>query len=228
MAVVQGYDPGLGWADLAAAAYAIEGGALWVATNLDATLPTPQGLAPGNGALVGAVAAAVGRPPDRSAGKPEGALLGMAADRVQARRPLLVGDRLDTDIEAATRAGWPSLLVLTGVADAAELAAAPPARRPTHVGLDLGALLRPPEAARWDSTRGRWTCGPWGAWVEAAQVRVVRDADGVPARGEASERSADWLAGALAVCAAAWSGGAAAAAVPADVWDVLGGTRPPR
>ena len=219
-AVVQGYDPGLGWADLAAAAYAVSAGALWVATNLDTTLPTAQGLAPGNGALVGAVAAAVGRPPDRSAGKPAGDLLRLAADRVQAHRPLLVGDRLDTDIEAATRAGWPSLLVLTGVTDAADLAAAPPARRPDHVGADLGALLEPPQVSRWDPGSARWLCGPWAGWVEGGAVHVERRAAG-------TGRVADWLAGVRAVCAAAWSAGEGAAPVPTEVWEQVGGTRPP-
>jgi HAD superfamily hydrolase (TIGR01450 family) len=220
-AVVQGYDPGIGWADLAAAAYAVAAGALWVATNLDTTLPTAQGLAPGNGALVGAVAAAVGRPPDRSAGKPAGGLLRLAADRVRARRPLLVGDRLDTDIEAATRAGWPSLLVLTGVTDAADLAAAPPARRPDHVGADLGALLDPPVAAQWDPAIARWQCGPWSGWVEGGQVRLERRVAAGAGRG------ADWLAGVRAACAAAWSTGAEPAEVPGEVWQLLGGTRAP-
>ncbi len=219
-AVVQGYDPGLGWVDLAAAAYAVSAGALWVATNLDTTLPTAHGLAPGNGALVGAVAAAVGRPPDRAAGKPAGDLLRLAADRVQAQRPLLVGDRLDTDIEAATRAGWPSLLVLTGVTDAADLAAAPPARRPDHVGADLGALLEPPQVSRWDPGSARWLCGPWASWVEGGAVHVERRAAG-------TGRVADWLAGVRAVCAAAWSAGEGAARVPTEVWEQVGGTRPP-
>lgn len=219
-AVVQGYDPGIGWADLAAAAYAVSAGALWVATNQDTTLPTAEGLAPGNGALVGAVAVAVGRPPDRSAGKPEGALLMLAADRVQAQRPLLVGDRLDTDIEAATRAGWPSLLVLTGVTDAAELAAAPPTRRPDHVGADLGALLDPPEVAQWDAGSARWLCGPWSGWVKGGVVHLERRAAG-------AGRVADWLAGVRVACAAAWSAGEVAAEVPSQVWERVGGTRPP-
>ncbi len=140
-AVVQGYDPLLTYADLAEAALAVRAGAVWVACNLDATIPTPRGQLPGNGSLVALVAHATGRRPDAAAGKPERALHDEAVRRTGAVRPLVVGDRLDTDIEGAVRAGCDSLLVLTGVADEAALLAAPEGRRPTYVGLDLGALL---------------------------------------------------------------------------------------
>ena len=140
-AVVQGYAPGLTYADLAEAALAVRGGAVWVATNLDATIPTPRGELPGNGSLVALVAHATGRRPDAAAGKPERALHDEAVRRTGARRPLVVGDRLDTDVEGAVRAGCDSLLVLTGVTDEAALLAAPPGRRPPYVGRDLGALL---------------------------------------------------------------------------------------
>ena len=70
-AVVQGYDPGVGWRQLAEGAYAVATGVPWVASNMDATIPTPRGTAPGNGTLVGVVASTVGRPPDAVAGKPE-------------------------------------------------------------------------------------------------------------------------------------------------------------
>jgi HAD superfamily hydrolase (TIGR01450 family) len=142
-AVVQGYAPGLGYADLAEAALAVRAGAVWVATNLDATIPTPRGQLPGNGALVALVATATGRQPDAAAGKPERALHDESVRRSGARHPLVVGDRLDTDVEAARRAGCDSLLVLTGVTDEAALLAAPSARRPTYVGADLAALLVP-------------------------------------------------------------------------------------
>jgi HAD superfamily hydrolase (TIGR01450 family) len=141
VAVVQGYAPDLAYADLAEAALAVRSGAVWVATNLDATIPTARGQLPGNGALVALVAHATGRRPDAAAGKPERALHDEAVRRSGATRPLVVGDRLDTDVEGAVRAGCDSLLVLTGVTDEAALLAAPPDRRPTYVGLDLGALL---------------------------------------------------------------------------------------
>lgn len=140
-AVVQGYDPALTYADLAEAALAVRAGAVWVACNLDATIPAPEGLLPGNGALVALVAHATGRRPDAAAGKPERALHDEAVRRSGAVRPLVVGDRLDTDVEGAVRAGCDSLLVLSGVTDAADLLAAPDGRRPTYVGLDLRALL---------------------------------------------------------------------------------------
>lgn len=140
-AVVQGYALDLTYADLAEAALAVRAGAVWVASNLDATIPTARGQLPGNGALVALVAHATGRRPDAVAGKPERALHDEAVRRTGATRPLVVGDRLDTDVEGANRAGCDSLLVLTGVADEAALLAAPPERRPTYVGLDLGALL---------------------------------------------------------------------------------------
>jgi glycerol 3-phosphatase-2 len=147
-AVVQGYAPDLTYADLAEAALAVRAGAVWVASNLDATIPTDRGLLPGNGALVALVATATGRRPDASAGKPERALHDEAVRRSGARRPLVVGDRLDTDVEGANRAGCDSLLVLTGVSDEASLRAAPPERRPTYLGADLSALLDP-DPRRW-------------------------------------------------------------------------------
>ncbi|NHA67783.1 HAD-IIA family hydrolase [Phycicoccus flavus] len=147
-AVVQGYGPAVSHADLAEAAFAVEAGARWVATNTDATLPTARGIAPGNGTLVAAVARAVGHEPHLVAGKPEAPLYLLAAERLglPAHRLLAVGDRLDTDIEGARRAGLDSLLVLTGVDDVDALLAAPKERRPTLVAADLRGLLHDPDA----------------------------------------------------------------------------------
>jgi HAD superfamily hydrolase (TIGR01450 family) len=145
-AVLQGYAPGLAYADLAETALAVRAGALWIASNLDATIPTARGELPGNGSLVALVATATGRRPDAVAGKPERALHEEAVRRSGARRPLVVGDRLDTDVEGAVRAGCDSLLVLTGVTDRAALDAA--TTRPTYVGEDLRALLAPGERAQ--------------------------------------------------------------------------------
>ena len=138
-AVVQGWSPDLTWALLAEAAVAVRAGALWVATNRDATLPSPRGPLPGNGAMVAAVAMATGAEPE-VVGKPGPALFETAVRRLNAVRPLVVGDRLDTDIAGANAAGLPSLLVLTGVSKRADLVAAPAEQRPTYVGADLRAL----------------------------------------------------------------------------------------
>ena len=140
-AVVQGYGPDVGWPELAEACVAVRAGALWVATNADRTLPSPRGPLPGNGSLVAALATALQRQPDEVVGKPAPALFQRAAERTGARHPLVVGDRLDTDIEGAHRAGMDSLLVLTGVTQPADLAEVPPDRRPTYVGKDLTALF---------------------------------------------------------------------------------------
>jgi ribonucleotide monophosphatase NagD (HAD superfamily) len=103
-----------------------------VAGNLDVTLPTARGLLPGNGAMVAALRAATDSEP-LVAGKPFPALHAQAVARTGARRPLVVGDRLDTDVLGAVQAGADSLLVLTGVVDLPALLAAPVGSRPTYV-----------------------------------------------------------------------------------------------
>ena len=139
VAVVQGLSMSIGWAELAEAALAIRGGALWVTANLDVTLPTERGLVPGNGSLVAAVRAATGAEP-LVAGKPAPALMQDALARGVFRTPLVVGDRLDTDIAGANAAGLPSLLVLTGVGTALDAIVADTEERPTYLGEDLRAL----------------------------------------------------------------------------------------
>ena len=141
VAVLQGFGRDVGWRQLAEASLAVRAGAFWVATNLDATLPIPGGRAPGNGMLVAAVAEAAGRRPDAVAGKPHAPLMVESVERLRARRPLVVGDRLDTDIAGAVGLGIPSLLVLTGVTDVATLLAAAPDCRPTYISSDLRGLL---------------------------------------------------------------------------------------
>lgn len=143
-AVLQGYGADVRAADLAEAAYALAGGARWMATNTDLTLPTERGRAPGNGSLVAAVKSAVGITPG-VAGKPMPTMYEMAALRsgVAATRVLAVGDRLETDVEGAVRAGMDSVLVMTGVHNLADAAAAPPVRRPTYVVADLRGLAEP-------------------------------------------------------------------------------------
>jgi glycerol 3-phosphatase-2 len=139
-AVVQGHDPGTGWALLAEAAVALRAGALWVATNDDSTLPSERGPLPGNGAMVAALRTATGLSPV-VAGKPEPALHVESVARVAALRPLVVGDRLDTDVLGAIRGDADSLLVLTGVVDLPALLHAPAGMRPTYVAADLRGLL---------------------------------------------------------------------------------------
>lgn len=174
-AVVQGYGPQVTAADLAEAAYAVEGGARWVATNTDGTLPTDRGTAPGNGALVAAVARAVGREPDDVAGKPEPPLYRLCASRlgVEPARVLAVGDRLETDVAGAVATGMDSLLVLTGVDDLDAVLDAPPPQRPTHVAADLRALHLPVESP----APGSPSVAELGAAVAAVHAAVDDGAD---------------------------------------------------
>ena len=156
VAVVQGYGADVGWRQLAEAVVAVRAGARWVATNLDLTIPSDRGILPGNGTLVAAVATALGRTPDAVAGKPEVALHRESLLRTGGSRPLVVGDRLDTDIAGANRVDADSLLVFTGVTTPEQLCRAEPPQRPTHVGLDLRALLQPVEnraSTSWTATR---------------------------------------------------------------------------
>ncbi len=140
-AVMQGFSPDITWRDLAEATFAVRRGLPWIATNPDLTFPAPGGIAPGNGALVRIVAETAGRLPDAVAGKPEPPLLLAAIARTASSRPLMIGDRLDTDIAAGSRVGIPSLLVFTGVTTLAELLTAIPEERPAFLGADLGVLL---------------------------------------------------------------------------------------
>lgn len=143
VAVVQGYDPAMTWARLDEAALAIQAGAVWYATNDDASRPTDRGLVPGAGGAIAAVAGTVrGRP--TIFGKPYRPMLEEATRRTGAAHPIFVGDRLDTDIGGAVNAGIDSLLVFTGAHGKLDLVAAGQAERPTHIGADVGALLQPP------------------------------------------------------------------------------------
>lgn len=132
--VVQGYGPRVDVQDLTEAVYAIRGGAAWVATNDDATIPTARGLGPGNGSLVAAVAHATGRRPD-VVGKPHAPAYRMALASLDLPLAdcLMVGDRLDTDIAGAVAVGMRSALVLTGVSSAEDAARADRQERPDHV-----------------------------------------------------------------------------------------------
>jgi HAD superfamily hydrolase (TIGR01450 family) len=172
-AIVQGLEPRTAWTDLAEAAIAIEAGALWVAGNTDATYPTPRGLVPGNGAMVQALVHTTGRRPV-VVGKPEPELHRASVDRVGARNPLVVGDRLDTDVLGANRAGTDSLLVLTGVTRLAQLLQAPPELRPTYLSSDLRGLVSEHPEVLVDGETAR--CRDSRAWFDG-DVRGSDDSD---------------------------------------------------
>jgi glycerol 3-phosphatase-2 len=154
-AVVQGLSKDTSWRDLAEACVAIRAGALWVACNVDPTLPTERGPLPGNGSLVAALKAATGSEPV-VAGKPATPLMDEAKRSAGARKPLVVGDRLDTDIAGAVGAGLDSLLVLSGVSTAQDLLDATDDMRPTYVASDVSqeAVLLDPAKDWPDAVRG--------------------------------------------------------------------------
>jgi HAD superfamily hydrolase (TIGR01450 family) len=193
-AVVQGYGREVGWRQLAEAVVAVRNGARHVATNLDATIPSPRGVLPGNGAMVGVVSAITTQQP-LVTGKPDPAMHAECVRRTGARRPLVVGDRLDTDIEGARRAGAASLLVLTGVTDPRTLLAARPDHRPDLLAADAGGLLAPHPAVSADGQG--WRCGRWTAGPAEAQDALVLDA------GAGDE--GDGLDGLRALCVAHWA-----------------------
>ena len=141
-AVIQGFAPDVGWNDLAEASYSIQGGAKWVATNQDWTIPREKGLAPGNGTLVSAVHTAVGQLPV-VAGKPERAIFETAMRKFATKSAIYVGDRLDTDVVGANKAGLGSGLVMTGVTTRKELLAAKADLRPKFILGTLKDLLSP-------------------------------------------------------------------------------------
>ena len=205
-AVVQGYGPSVGWTQLAEAVVAVRRGARHVATNVDATIPSPRGVLPGNGALVGVVSTVTGLVP-LVTGKPDPAMHAECVRRTGARRPLVVGDRLDTDIEGARRAGAASLLVLTGVTGPAELLAARPEHRPDLLAPDAAGLLtaHPPVLA----ADAAWRCGAWSARAACDGVLTLtalpgatgpRDPTGPPGPG-----AADGLDGLRALAVAHWA-----------------------
>ena len=161
--VVQGFSPDVGWRDLLEVCVAVRSGVPWFAANTDRTIPTARGVAPGNGTFVEAVRAVVGGDPV-VAGKPAPALFEETAARVGATHPLVVGDRLDTDIAGARAYGADSLLVLTGVTDLVQLANAPADLRPSFVGWDLSSLGAP--AALPSLSNGRAQLQQWTASVD--------------------------------------------------------------
>ncbi|PJJ53359.1 HAD superfamily hydrolase (TIGR01450 family) [Mumia flava] len=218
-AVVQGFDPTLSWPDLAEGAYAVERGLPWVASNTDMSIPTARGIAPGNGTMVAAVAAATGATP-QVAGKPYPPLFDETVLRIGGERPLVVGDRLDTDIEGAVAVGADSLLVLTGVSRLADVAAAEPLRRPTFIAADLRGLsgTQPPVGLEERPSGVRATCATVTVEVVDGEVR--------PAPGTPAADEYETVTALLRACvAAAWATTARGGPVPdvAAVADALDG-----
>ena len=165
VAVVQGHSPDTGWTNLAEAALAIRSGVLWIAANVDKTLPSERGLLPGNGSMVAALRTATDRDP-QVAGKPSPVLMADALSRGDFHTPLVVGDRLDTDIEGANAAQLPSLMVLCGVSTAQDAIWAIPQQRPDYLAEDLRALTADADTLR---------VGPHPGWqvdIDSAAVTV--------------------------------------------------------
>ena len=156
-AVVQGFDASVTWTQLTEAAFALQRGAQYFATNLDATLPQERGFALGNGALVRAVSYATRKRPV-AAGKPEPGIYQRAAELLDSENPIAVGDRLETDILGAVAAGIPALHVLTGVHDARAVICAPRGQRPSYLAMDMRGLLEEHPSPKHHAD-GTWTCG---------------------------------------------------------------------
>ncbi len=188
-AVVTGYGPDVLWRDVMRAAVRIRDGLWWVASNTDMSIPTAYGVAPGHGVLVETLQRFSGVDPV-VAGKPARPLLDETVRRVGGERPLMVGDRLDTDIEGASVMGIESLLVLTGVTDLSGAGARPSPRNdpPTCTRTCDGLLEAHPGV---EQEEGVATCGGWRAAVTAGQL-------GVEGQGAA----ADWW---RAVAVAGWA-----------------------
>ena len=205
--VLQGYGVDVGWRDLAEASYAVAGGAAWVATNPDLTVPTGRGTAPGNGQLAAVVQRTTGIDPVVT-GKPGPGLFDLAVRRAGGGAPLVIGDRLDTDIAGAVNAGLPSLLVLTGVTDVQGVLGAGRNERPTYLGADLGALwIAHPtvqQAEDW------WVCG---------DLRARLDGSGVELTG--ADTSGDGLDAVRAAAAVTWT--ALDAGIDVDLAAVVAG-----
>jgi hypothetical protein len=141
---MQGAGQRVTWQDLSEIGYLVQGGATWVATNLDATVPTSRGRAPGNGSFVEVVRTTTSATPHVT-GKPEAALFELSRDRLGTapEHTIVVGDRLDTDIEGARKARLPSLFVLSGTCTLRDVAFVDPRLRPTYVARDLSGLMKP-------------------------------------------------------------------------------------
>lgn len=173
VAVVSGYGPDVRWRDIMRVSTLVRDGLPYVASNTDMTIPTPYGLAPGHGVLVRTIAGFAGVEPV-VAGKPEKPLMEETVRRVGGDRPIMVGDRLDTDIEGAHAIDAPSLLVLTGVSWLDDLVAATPELRPTYISPTLAGLFEPhPVPQRMEE--GGAELNGWSATVDDGRLTVSGD-----------------------------------------------------
>jgi glycerol 3-phosphatase-2 len=186
VAVASGYGPDVRWRDIMRASTLVRDGLPYVASNADLTIPTPYGLAPGHGVLVRTITGFAGVEAT-VAGKPEKPLMEETVLRVGGDRPIMVGDRLDTDIEGAHAIAAPSLLVLTGVTWLEELAAATEELRPTYISPTLEGLFEPHAVPAEDG--GSVELGGWAARVDDGRLRVT---------GEGTD--ADWWRVAATAC----------------------------
>jgi HAD superfamily hydrolase (TIGR01450 family) len=192
VAVLQGYDPVMSWPLLDEVCLAIAQGALWYATNDDASRPTDRGLVPGAGGMIAVVASVIDGSPT-TFGKPHRPMMAEAVRLAGATRPIFVGDRIDTDIIGANNAGMDSLMVFSGAHGKRDLVAAGAGARPTHIGADIGALLRPPRRVTLDDQAAG--CDGQRVIAEEGRIRLVTTAASV-------EEQLDAL---WAVAALAWS-----------------------
>jgi glycerol-1-phosphatase len=142
--VVVGFDGGATYGSLKRASLLVQRGARLVATNADASYPAADGLWPGAGALLSVITTTTGAEPE-IVGKPFHPLFEAGRRRGGGGRPLVVGDRLDTDIEGAARLGWDTMLVLTGVSGRDDVERT--GIRPTVIAEDVSALLEAPREA---------------------------------------------------------------------------------
>lgn len=167
--VIQGFAPDVAWTDLAEAAYAVSGGAVWIGTNSDWTIPREKGIAPGNGTLLSAVHTATGTMPV-VAGKPERPIYKTAFSRFKGERYVAIGDRLDTDILGGNRAKIDTIIVLTGVDKAKQILAANKDERPSYIIPTLAELHQPYDAVALDGDTA--SCGGVTVTLKDAVLRV--------------------------------------------------------
>jgi HAD superfamily hydrolase (TIGR01450 family) len=211
VALATGYGPDVLWKEIMRAAVRVREGLPWVASNTDGSIPTDFGVAPGHGVFVKMLSGFAEVAPE-VAGKPEHPLFDETIRRVGGSRPLMVGDRLDTDILGANRAGLDSLLVLTGVSGLEDLVSASPELRPSYLSTTLSGLFAPHVVP--SKMADAWVGGGWSARVDSG--RLVVEAN----QGEAADPDVEfWWRVAVS---AAWEW-LDATGRPADI----AGVRPP-
>lgn len=200
-AVLHGLDREMTWRRMSEGALAIARGAVYLASNMDTTLPTERGLLVGNGSMIAAISSTTGVVP-RSAGKPEPAMFLRAARRLAAKRPVAIGDRLDTDIRGGNAAGMATLMVVTGVSGHRDALFAPAADRPALIGADMSALLAPAAHAEPAPQAG------FTARLDPADASVVVLGGGDVADPRLADPAQAAVAALLTAASVAWADGA--------------------